>query len=525
MNLFKQAVETLPVSSETPIEVDAGGRRFAVVMSDGRRRRLPIKKNRRTGAEYVVTRESREWHGKIRLGPKTWRRVRLFTDKTASQRRLAEMQREADQDNVGVLALIRHADTPIADHLAAYLASMRAAGHSPDNIAIADSVLKRAIGVTGWRFARDITLESAETLVNGLLKRDGSLASAGYRNSFTKRLKAFSAWLTDQHRIPKHPLLKLRRTSTRRTQNKRDRRAASAGQLVDLLSLTLPMSRQLSYALAGLNGLRRNEIKTLTWDRVHLAAPIPFIELEQKQADDQKRDSIPIHPYCLRLLKKLTQGMPGVRVVRPIPDVATLEKDWRRVGVEMTDPTTGRRIDFHGLRHTFTSLLDMAGVSRATKKRLTRHAAEDVTDGYAHADLAESAAALSRLNSPLNPPATAQAAIMTGTLSIPSAHQNQQGASRTTGRTKSSFRVCHTESPCGTTIDQIWIDHKPDQTALDTSKPANSGDVWHYLSPSGLKLSTTLDNVAIVRPDARVGQGESDKPSANHGIFEMPDHR
>jgi hypothetical protein len=48
----------------------------------------------------------------------------------------------------------------------------------------------------------------------------------------------------------------------------------------------------------------------------------------------------------------------------------------------------------------FQTDLDRTGCSRATKKKLMRHAAEDVTDGYAHAELKEMLAALVKLQSP-----------------------------------------------------------------------------------------------------------------------------
>ena len=63
---------------------------------------------------------------------------------------------------------------------------------------------------------------------------------------------------------------------------------------------------------------------------------------------------------------------------------------------------------FHALRHTFQTSLDRKGCSRATRKALRTHAAEDVTDGYAHAALAELLAALVRIPSPDTAPKDAQ---------------------------------------------------------------------------------------------------------------------
>lgn len=97
----------------------------------------------------------------------------------------------------------------------------------------------------------------------------------------------------------------------------------------------------------------------------------------------------------------MTPGMPAVHVLRSVPDVETLERDLVRAGFKLTDER-GLRLDYHGLRHEFGSRLDLTGCSRATRKKLERRAAQDVTDGYAHAELAEMLTALERLPSPLN---------------------------------------------------------------------------------------------------------------------------
>jgi hypothetical protein len=81
----------------------------------------------------------------------------------------------------------------------------------------------------------------------------------------------------------------------------------------------------------------------------------------------------------------------------------------------LTD-AAGLRLDFHALRHSFQTSLDRTGCSRATKKKLMRHANEDVTDGYAHAELTEMLTALMRLPSPQFLP---QVALKTGTDNAP----------------------------------------------------------------------------------------------------------
>ncbi len=165
------------------------------------------------------------------------------------------------------------------------------------------------------------------------------------------------------------------------------------------MELDLPPYRRLAYALAAFNGLRRNEVAKLRWDDLSLAAAIPFVKLRRKQGKTDDPDYVPLHPYVVSLLSK-RMAMPAARVVTNVPDVATLEKEWIKAKVAFADEK-GRRLDYHALRHTFQTNLDRTGCSRATKKKLMRHANEDVTDGYAHAELAEMSAAINRIPSPL----------------------------------------------------------------------------------------------------------------------------
>lgn len=152
----------------------------------------------------------------------------------------------------------------------------------------------------------------------------------------------------------------------------------------------------------------------LRWDQVHLDAPIPFVSLKQKQGTDDSTDQIALHPYVVELLKERGPEMPSAPVVSAVPDVRTLENDLGRAGVAFKDERK-RRLDFRALCHTFGTALDRAGAPRATKKKLMRHANEDITDGYTHAELGEMRTALDRIPSPDAPQPQEQRGVATGT--------------------------------------------------------------------------------------------------------------
>ncbi|MGH7177927.1 MAG: tyrosine-type recombinase/integrase [Tepidisphaeraceae bacterium] len=335
------------------------------------------------------------YYGKVCVAPGRWHREKLYTDKLASERRLRELQIEADRRQSGA----NTSDTerlarPLSDLIGEYFDSLRQQNRDADHLRISRWMTDKLIGLTGWQYFRDISRESLERAL-ATLESEG--ATASYRNKFIARAKALT-----NHLLPEgwpNPIKRVRRVSEKNAKRTRERRAATQAELDRLLALDTPADRRLAYALAAYNGLRRNEAAGLTWERLHLSAPIPFISLGQKMGESGAADAIPLHPFVVALLRQRPAAMPGVRVLRAVPDVATLEKDWTRAGVAFNDAQE-RRLDFHALRHTFQTNLDRTGCSRATKKKLMRHAGDDVTDGYAHAELAEMQTALSRLATP-----------------------------------------------------------------------------------------------------------------------------
>jgi len=337
------------------------------------------------------------WYGKVKIASKRWQRVKLFTDKVASERRLAKLQQQADQRAAGMQTVeTDRLAMPLKELVKQYIQSLRSRNIDADHIRITEWSLGQLLEAGKWQRFADITVPSVESILPTLA------GTAGYQNTFIKKLKAFVHWaLPDSW---PDPLRKLKRVREKGAKKTRDRRAATVEEAAAFFAVwpQLPDDRHLCYALAMLNGLRRNEIKRnhadrLTWELLHLDAPIPFVDLKQKMGDGM--DHVPLHPYVAKLLRERMEGMPSGAVVGAVPDMKTMKKDLTLAGIDLAN-AHGLRLDFHALRHSFQTALDRTGCSRATKKKLMRHANEDVTDGYAHAELAEMLAALIRLPSP-----------------------------------------------------------------------------------------------------------------------------
>jgi len=336
------------------------------------------------------------WYGKIAVSADKRIRVKLFTDKTASERRLIELQHEADQRASGMrTTAMDFAMVSVQQHAKDYMASLQLEKRDFDTLRIGEWTLDRLIEWGKWQRLADITADSMRSILT-TLNRQGLTPS--YQNKFIMRAKAFVHWLQREGRIVADPLANLKRVDERNGKRTRARRALTDAESSALL-LKSPEDRREKYAWALLAGLRRSELKELRWGDLRLNAPRPFIQLRPEQTKNGKADALPIHPYLLKLIQERTPGMPETRVVASVPDMKTMVKDLNRAGVVLAD-AKGRRADFHALRHTYCTNLDRTGCSYTTKRALMRHSDSGVTEGYSHARLDELYAAIERLPSP-----------------------------------------------------------------------------------------------------------------------------
>jgi hypothetical protein len=179
------------------------GRQVASWKDGGRTRRAPLNDT----SDKIVTGESARWQGKLRIGKPphhTWKTVRLFADKTASERELMKMQTIEDQRAAGVITPeMEHAGKPLAVHIADYLAAMKQVGVSEDHYRISKWTLEKLITLSGWSRVSDLTADSLRQVL-------ATLIAAGYAtnyvNKFTSRAKGLVHWMQKNGRISSDPL-------------------------------------------------------------------------------------------------------------------------------------------------------------------------------------------------------------------------------------------------------------------------------------------------------------------------------
>ncbi|QQP99562.1 site-specific integrase [Lysobacter enzymogenes] len=128
--------------------------------------------------------------------------------------------------------------------------------------------------------------------------------------------------------------------------------------------------------LLALNtGMRRGELKALTWDDIDM--PNKVLTVRAGYAKSGETRHIPLNSEAMAVLRNLKKhnGDRG-----KLFDVGSFSKAWSGV----LDTAKIADFRFHDLRHTFASNLVMAGVALNTVRELLGHSEIEMTLRYAH---------------------------------------------------------------------------------------------------------------------------------------------
>jgi Phage integrase family len=107
----------------------------------------------------------------------------------------------------------------------------------------------------------------------------------------------------------------------------------------------------------------------------HLDAPKPFVSVRASTTKNKTRATIPLIPdlaNSIRRLRDQQESAAGKVFRNGVPKAKTLRRDLEACGIPYLDEI-GRRLDFHALRHTFGTLLNLWGITPRTAMELMRH--------------------------------------------------------------------------------------------------------------------------------------------------------
>ncbi len=358
-----------------------------------------------------VRKQSRFWYIDYKDADGVRRRVKGFKDKAATVQWAAQLEREAEQAQVGIIDRYKeHRKKPLLAHLDDYKASLLNKGNTDKHACLVYNRARAVITACGFAFMADI---SASKVQGYLADRRRAGLSVRTSNFHLQAVKQFCRWLVADGRAAENSLAYLQGQNVK-TDLRHERRALSEDELQRLIAATrtgqdhsgvTARERSMLYTVAVSTGLRASELASLTWGSFNLSDSEPSVRVLAAYSKHRRDDVLPLRADLAKHLLAWRRELDADQRARVFPGfnpnkaAKMLRKDLAVAGIPYEDGA-GRVADFHALRHTFISNLTRGGVSPKIAQSLARHGSIGLTmDTYTHIGLHDERAALDALPS------------------------------------------------------------------------------------------------------------------------------
>jgi integrase len=355
------------------------------------------------------------------------------TDKATAERIAAKLESDAALRRDGVIdpaldGISQESQRSVESHLSDYKAKLQAANRTEDHIESTAKIVCWISEFGGFNTVSDISADGVNHYA-GKMRNEG-LAARTIQSHLTA-IKAFTKWLSENHKLPRDPLSSVKKPNPK-TDRRRERRILLPEEWRRLERATgasherYGMSseeRLLLYRTAIETGLRSNELRSLTRGRLYFDAAPPYITCKAKSTKNGQDARQYIQPELAADLREhITKKSPKTPVFK-LPhktnlakmfrdDLAAARKEWikgakddpqkyaqRQESDFLADTNhDGEITDFHCLRHTCGSWLAMLGVHPKVVQTVMRHASITLTmDTYGHLFPGQEIDAVSRM--------------------------------------------------------------------------------------------------------------------------------
>jgi integrase len=378
-----------------------------------------------------VKRKSKTWHARYYLPDGKRVRVKGYRDKKATETMAAGLERRAVREAAGVIEPTDvHAKRPLTEHAADFRRYLTAKGNTADYVGLV--IFRLTAVLDGCRFVRMADVQ-ASAVVEFLarLRHEGG-KGVKTSNEYLATAKGFTRWLWRDKRAGVDALAGLSKLTNGETDVRHARRDLSPDELCRLLE-TARASQRVKYKLTGTDrqflyltacatGFRVSELASLTPERFDLHGDTPTATVQAACTKNRKEAVQPLPRDVAAALAGYLRGKPAGEPVWPAGcwpvhasilirrDLADARAAWvsaaqdapERERRESSDFLTycdasGRYADFHGLRHTFITMVGKAGVSPKEHQDLARHSTYALTGRYTHARFYDLSAAVQTL--------------------------------------------------------------------------------------------------------------------------------
>jgi len=380
----------------------------------------------------TIVRQSQKYYTRLTDADGIKRTIPLFQDKTASQQRAAQLQKEIELARAGVVDRYKeHRKRPLAEHLEDFEKSLLAKGGTTKNAKQVKSRIRRVFDECKFTFWNDIQASKVQHKISGLRKyvktkeglKDLGEISAQTYNFYLKAVKQFCKWMVQDNRASESAVEHLQ-TINVRADRRHDRRSLETDEIRRLLEATQAAGkrfdmtgyeRALLYRLAVETGLRRDELKSLkvlSFDFENYT-----VSVDAAYSKNRKQTILPLRKDTAAELQSFVAGKLPMAQVFKVPEKTAdmLKADLEAVNIPYVDDT-GRYADFHALRHSTGSLLAASGAHPKVVQSIMRHSDINMTmSRYTHIFRGQESEAVAGLPDLSLPSKEKQKEVATGT--------------------------------------------------------------------------------------------------------------
>jgi integrase len=381
---------------------------------------------------------SKVWIASYRDASGSWRQRKGTGSKQDTLRMARKLERAALERGLQRLQedpFEQHLEAPIAEHIAAYLSSLRNLGRDETYVLQVDAAIRRVVDAASLKTLQDLDVVRVADAIDGLQKAPRGFAGEGSseddeddeeegvsrrtKTTIATRLRGFARWLVKAQRLRHDPLAALAFAATRDDDEGRVRRSLTREETARLLTSAerrpeselrlvrvgkhkgeerakvrekslaharrVGLQRRTIYLLVLWSGLRRSEVEKLQWGDLTLDSERPVIQLRASATKSRRADRLPIHSELQAALMRWREAVgkpakdPKACVFPGTPSMKAFKADLTQAGIAYEIAGKGV-VDFHALRKTYSTLLAAAHVPQRIRQAAMRHADPRLTE-------------------------------------------------------------------------------------------------------------------------------------------------